>query len=130
MIASLSEGSPVRSSCRVKGSPFALPDFITGNLLLLAQEGVTNAMKHSGANCINVQITYSGDGVSLLIEDNGRGFDPSAAPGLGEGHFGLQGMRERVKRLGGKLGITSSPGNGCRIEAAVPTSAFDAAIES
>lgn len=129
MVATLAESSAVRSTCRIDGVPIPLPDFIAGNLLLLAQEGVTNALKHAQANRVDVRLEYSADGVSLAIEDNGSGFDPGTAPGLREGHFGLQGMRERVKRLGGTITITSAIGEGCRIRATVPTHAFDAAVE-
>jgi signal transduction histidine kinase len=129
MVAILTDSSGVRSTCEVEGSSVPLPDFISGNLLLLAQEGVTNALKHAGANRIEVSVEYSTDGVSLRIEDDGCGFDPGTAPGLREGHFGLQGMRERVKRLGGAIEITSAAGQGCQIRARVPTRAFDAAVE-
>jgi len=97
--------------------------------LLLAQEGVTNALKHASANRIDVCVEYSTDGVSLRIEDDGCGFNPGTAPSLREGHFGLQGMRERVKRLGGTIDIASATGQGCRINATVPTRVFDAAVE-
>jgi signal transduction histidine kinase len=129
MVATLTDSSGVRSRCGIEGDSVPLPDFIAGNLLLLAQEGVTNALKHSSANRIDVGVEYSADGVSLRIEDDGCGFNPGTAPGLREGHFGLQGMRERVKRLGGTIDIASAIGQGCRINATVPTRVFDAAVE-
>jgi signal transduction histidine kinase len=76
-----------------------------------------------------VDVTFGSDGVTLRISDDGIGFVPAQAPGLSEGHFGLQGMRERVKRLGGTLKIQSEPGRGTGISAYVPSHALDPANE-
>jgi signal transduction histidine kinase len=57
--------------------------------------------------------------VVLTIQDDGAGFDVTAAYGPEHGHFGVQGMRERVKRLGGTFSLASTPGAGTRIEATV-----------
>jgi signal transduction histidine kinase len=125
MVAGISAGQPVETRCDIEGEHVALPDFIAGNLLLLAQEAVTNARKHAGARRITVHVAFEDAGVSLKVADDGRGFNPADAPGLKDGHFGLQGMRERVKRLGGTLGITSTPGKGTEVAAHVPAAAFD-----
>ena len=103
-----------------RGEAVPLPDFIAGNLFLLALEAITNALKHAQANRVDVDVEFSAEKVMLRIRDDGRGFDPALAPGHREGHFGLQGMRERVKRLGGMLRIESSPESGTRIEVEVP----------
>jgi signal transduction histidine kinase len=127
--AALTRGQAVRCACEVEGTAVALPDFIAGNLLLLAQEAVTNALKHARARTIVVRVIFGADGVTLSVEDDGEGFEVSAAPGLKEGHFGLQGMRERVKRLDGTIEIESEKGKGTRIAARVPTGAFDRVVE-
>jgi signal transduction histidine kinase len=101
-----------------------LPDFIAGNLFLLALEGMTNALKHSGASHIEVTVVLTPDVARQRISDNGCGFDRSQAPGHQEGHFGLQGMRERAKRIGGTLVIDSHPGSGTTIEVIVPAAAM------
>jgi len=98
------------------GVPLVLPDWITGNLLLLAGEAVTNALKHGRASHITISTASHDGGVSLAIMDNGIGFDPHKAPGSLQGHFGLQGMRERMNRLGGSFLLESKPGRGTRIE--------------
>jgi signal transduction histidine kinase len=67
-----------------------------------------------------LELSFDDDSVELLVQDDGRGFDPAAAPGMDDGHMGLQGMRERVKRLGGALRIDSAPGKGTTIRAVVP----------
>lgn len=77
-------------------------------------EAVTNALRHSGAERIRVVLAGASDGARITIEDNGRGFSTSArAP---EGHFGLQGMRERAQQLGAALAVRSAPGEGTAIE--------------
>ena len=119
-------GMPEKITVESEGETVALPDFIAGNLLLLAQEAVTNALKHAGAHSITVRIMFLPDGVTARVTDDGAGFDPLLAPGQSSGHFGLQGMRERMKRIGGTLQIESRTGAGTRIEASVPARAFAA----
>ncbi len=104
-----------------EGQPRPLEDFVAGNLILLAQEGITNAIKHAAAKQIGLKLAYGEKAVSLTVWDDGRGFDPKNAAGLKEGHFGLQGMRERIKRLAGTFEIRSLPGQGTSILATVPS---------
>lgn len=87
----------------------------------IVQEAVTNVVKHSAATEGAVVIKKRGDVVSLSIRDNGRGFDParvsSQAQYLG---FGLNGIAERVRILGGKLSIESRTGEGTNLTVEVP----------
>ncbi len=87
------------------------------------KEAVTNALRHSGAK--TVQVTLGGDGGDFVfaVTDDGRGFDPANVPGPSRGHFGLSGMAERVRRLGGLFRIDSAPGRGTRLEARIPVTA-------
>jgi len=107
-----STDQPVSLLVEVQGAERPLPDFISGNLLLLAQEGITNTFKHAAATTITLRLNFQPESLDLSIEDDGHGFLVSDAPGPQEGHFGLQGMRERVKRLGGRLTVYSTPGQG------------------
>jgi signal transduction histidine kinase len=84
---------------------------------------LTNALKHSAARNIWVRVVFGPETVELSVEDDGQGFDPADHPGPREGHFGLQGMRERMKRLRGMLEIARRPGGGMRIAATVPITA-------
>ena len=124
--ADRSAGLAVRISVESEGEPQPLPDFVAGNLLLLAQEGITNALKHAVPQQITLHLAFTKDEVSLRIRDDGRGFTPSEAPGPREGHFGLQGMRERAKRLGGQLTIDSAPSHGTAITISLPPGACHA----
>ncbi len=114
------EGRPIKIAVEEDGEPFPLPEFIAGNLLLLAQEAMTNAMKHGRAETVTVCVGYAAGWITLRILDDGAGFDPKKAPGLQEGHFGLQGMRERANRLDGTVRIESTPGKGATIAVRVP----------
>jgi signal transduction histidine kinase len=107
------------------GTSRDLPDLIAGNLLLLAQEAMTNALKHGEPRSILVRLVFAGDTLRLTVEDDGRGFDTAQMATPREGHFGIQGMRERVKRLGGIFEISSAPGKGTRISVSVPIEVAD-----
>ncbi len=124
-VSSMVEGSGITITLKREGATIPIPDLVAGNLLLLAQEAVTNALKHSGATEIKVLLLLSPEKAELVCEDNGRGFDPSKALGQHEGHFGLQGMRERTKRIGGQIELTSKPGSGMSIRVIVPLSFED-----
>jgi len=103
----------------IEGKERVLPDFISGNLVLLAQEGITNAFKHADAETIILRLRFDDEAVDFSIEDDGCGFEPNDVPGPRDGHFGLQSMRERVKRMGGKLGVKSAPGEGTVLSASL-----------
>lgn len=118
--AGLSTRNPVRTQVSVIGEERELPDFIAGHLLLLAQESMTNAIKHAAPENIRIALEFGENSVELSVEDDGIGFEPGNAPGLAEGHLGLQGMRERMKRLGGTVKVESAPGQGTVIRARVP----------
>lgn len=88
----------------------------------IAQEALTNAVNHAEARSLTVSLDL-GEGLALQeplrleIEDDGRGFNPAEPPA---GHFGLLGMRERARLLGGTLEIASAPGAGTRITLELP----------
>lgn len=81
-------------------------------VLCIIRELTINAVRHGKAAHIAVCGTLDSSGLSFTVADDGIGFDPSRRPGLSEGHFGLQGVTERVLRLGGAFEITSTPGHG------------------
>lgn len=83
----------------------------------VVQEALTNIAKHARAEHVWLTLTRTDEGVSMLIRDDGLGFDPTG-PRSG---FGLAGMRERVELAGGTLSLSSAPGEGTTIEATIPT---------
>jgi len=92
-----------------------LDDSTTHTILRIVRELVVNAIRHGNATEIKVAGESHGDTISFSVADNGRGFDPASAPGPKEGHFGLLGVRERLKDFGGEMKIESSPGQGAKI---------------
>jgi signal transduction histidine kinase len=86
-------------------------------LFRVAQEALNNVLKHAHATRIGVRLDVSQTAVALEIADNGVGFTPELD---GAGGFGLDGMRQRIERLGGKLRIDTGRGNGTRVQAEVP----------
>jgi signal transduction histidine kinase len=87
-------------------------------LFRVAQEALTNVVRHSQATYADVLLERRGDRLILMIEDDGTGFDPAAA--MRAGRLGLAGMRERAEMLGGSLVIESSAGAGTTILVEVP----------
>jgi signal transduction histidine kinase len=89
-------------------------------LFRVVQEALTNAVRHAGANQTRVQLIF-GDGlVTVRIEDDGCGFDPSKANAMGRPSWGLEGMRERASLLGGVFQVRSAPGQGTLVEVSLP----------
>lgn len=86
-------------------------------LYRIVQESLTNVVKHAYAHLVSIVLTRKPDAIALVIEDDGTGFDPGRTR---EGGFGLEGMRERVGLLEGKLQIESREGAGTAIVAEVP----------
>ena len=85
----------------------------------LAQEALNNVAKHARADHVDVVLERSAEHVSLIIEDNGVGFDASNAETIGEG-LGLIGMRERAALVGADLQIESTPGRGTTVIVRAP----------
>jgi signal transduction histidine kinase len=92
------------------------PDTETA-LYRIVQEAFTNVLKHAAASRVSVRLDRGEAGVTLVVHDDGRGFDPE---GIREGSLGLVGMRERVALLGGRLTIESSEDAGTMLKAEVP----------
>jgi PAS domain S-box-containing protein len=88
----------------------------------VAQEALNNVAKHARANRVDLALEYANDHASLIVEDNGIGFDPSQLQAPAQG-FGLMGMRERTALAGGKLTIESTRGRGTTLILRVPATA-------
>jgi ligand-binding sensor domain-containing protein/signal transduction histidine kinase len=113
-------GSGVDVSVEVTGPESQLPEEMEQHLLRIAQEAVTNALKHAGATRIAIKLHLEARNLRLRIGDNGRGFNAQDVFSSRAGHFGLIGMRERAQRLGGELRLASNPGEGTEVEVTVP----------
>jgi prepilin-type processing-associated H-X9-DG protein len=95
------------------------PDLET-NLLRIGQEALTNAVRHAEAQTIAVNLAFGDGHVRLSVRDDGRGFDVESAGMSTAAHFGLAGMRERVRHMGGELRLLSGAGQGAEVIVDVP----------
>jgi signal transduction histidine kinase/ligand-binding sensor domain-containing protein len=112
-------GTGVQVEVSAAGKPGVAPQEMEQHLLRIAQEAVTNAMKHAAATRIWIKLTTEGRKISLSIVDDGRGFEPKDVFSS-LGHFGLLGIRERAERLGGEMRLESHPGEGTKVEVTAP----------
>lgn len=111
-------GVGARLELSTRGRLESLPENMKTDLLLIAQQAVTNALQHGGAERVRVKLIFSHGRIALTVEDNGRGVaQPKGAHRLG---FGMEAMRERVQSLGGEFGISSRAGHGTRVRVLVP----------
>jgi signal transduction histidine kinase len=90
-------------------------------VLHVVREALSNVARHSGATHVDVVLRSDGDGLSLTVADNGRGFEPAEVGGAG--HFGLANMAARAASVGGALTVSSSPRTGARIIVRIPAAA-------
>jgi signal transduction histidine kinase len=98
------------------GAERLLPEVETA-LYRIVQESLTNIVKHARAQTISIAVTRKPGAVAVVVEDDGHGFDPAD---VREGGFGLEGMRERVGLLDGRLQVESGEGTGTTLVAEVP----------
>ena len=105
----------------VQGALRVLHPIVREEGFLIAREALGNAFRHSGAKNIEAGVTYDDAALHVRVRDDGRGISASVLESGGTpGHYGLIGMRERAKKLGGHLEIWSKPGAGTEIALRVP----------
>jgi len=114
------DGTRIHVQVAAKGRVRPLPEIVEDNLLRIGQEALTNIIKHSEATLAKIDLDYGPQAIVLRIEDNGKGFNPEEHLGPHEGHFGLLGVSERTKRLGGQVSLTSAPGEGTIVCVEIP----------
>lgn len=124
LIAPLAADGGATFAIEVTGPARPLAGPLDMHLLRIAHQAVANAVQHGAAKEIQVSLTYAAEAVTLMVRDNGSGFD-SAAPAP-RGHFGLLGIRERVNKLQANLAIESAPGTGTTIRVVAPIPAAPA----
>jgi PAS domain S-box-containing protein len=108
----MTAGTPLQLEFTICGTGRTLPADWDENLLRIGQEVLTNSLRHSGATLFTVSIVFADDTFSMVLQDNGRGFDVTRRC---DG-FGLTGMRERIESMAGTLQLWSAPGQGTRLE--------------
>jgi signal transduction histidine kinase/DNA-binding NarL/FixJ family response regulator len=100
------------------GPPVQVDGRLVKELMFVAREALTNIVRHAGARSARIGLLYDQGGVTLLVQDDGQGFDPSAS---GQSHqLGLRTVTERAREIGASIDIDSLPGWGTRIRARFP----------
>lgn len=117
LVESLTSGHAIEAQLTVEGNPSRLAPHAQEQLLRVAREAVTNAVVHSRARNLWVNLRFENGSVHLRVTDDGCGFDVHAPDNL---HFGIVGMRERMSQLGGHLEIQSTPGKGAEVNVSAP----------
>ncbi|PTY07923.1 hypothetical protein DB347_06780 [Opitutaceae bacterium EW11] len=121
MLQKLTVNTPLRTQFEMAGAPQPLPFEHEDNLLRIAQEVLTNALRHSQARTFSVRLAFTPEEVRLEMRDDGRGFD-----GLKRSDgFGLLGIRERAEQMGGRLTLRTSVGEGTTTVVQLPLSAAE-----
>jgi signal transduction histidine kinase len=103
----------------VVGDAKEMHPIVRDEIYRIGYEAIRNACMHSGASQLDVELRYARE-LTLRVDDNGTGIDPAIVDRGKDGHFGLQGMRERAARIGGKLTLGSSSRSGTEIRLTVP----------
>ncbi len=111
--------SPIEVSFSVTGDAKEIHPVVRDEIYRVGYEAIRNACKHSRGSRLGVELKYGHD-LALHVKDDGVGIDPTIGDHGTEGHFGLQGMHERVARIGGKLTVASSASSGTEITVVVP----------
>jgi signal transduction histidine kinase/streptogramin lyase len=107
----------------VEGKPRDLHPILRDEIYRIAGEGLRNAFRHARARRVEVEIRYDERQLQVRIRDDGIGIDPSLLSHEGRaGHWGLTGMRERAKHIGGEVDVWSDLGAGTEIELRIPAS--------
>ena len=105
----------------VRGTPLGLNRGIRDQAFNIGREALRNAFRHACADRIQLEISFDTDTFRLVVTDDGKGIDSKIlAQGGREGHYGLSGIRERAKLIGGELALRSEPGRGTELQLNVP----------
>ncbi|MCM5681513.1 sensor histidine kinase [Schlegelella sp. S2-27] len=101
--------------------PRELQPVVAEEAYRIGREALLNAFQHARASEVRVELTYGEDELRLLVRDDGSGVDPQVlSDGGRQGHWGLFGMKERARRLGGRLTVREAEGSGTEVELVVP----------
>ncbi|MCI6097976.1 MAG: sensor histidine kinase [Anaerovibrio sp.] len=125
LVSKLEERKILKTDFQVNGKERALEKHVEVTLFRIIQEGLNNIHRHAGVSEGRLRLLFSSNDLSILISDEGRGFDMAETEemrksGTGNGHFGILGMEERAKLIGASLNVISNPGEGTKIHVKLP----------
>ncbi|MGM9559086.1 sensor histidine kinase [Anaerovibrio slackiae] len=125
LVSKLEERKILKTDFQVNGKERALEKHVEVTLFRIIQEGLNNIHRHAGVSEGRLRLLFSPNDLSILISDEGQGFDMAETEemrksGTGNGHFGILGMEERAKLIGASLNVISNPGEGTKIHVKLP----------
>jgi signal transduction histidine kinase len=111
---------PIKVHFQVQGNSQKLPSEVSTGIFRVAQEALTNVVKHAHANHAWVTLLYAEDEIYLTVRDDGVGFQSEMLANPNRPSWGLMGMEERASDLGGSLMVESNPEEGTRVQVVIP----------
>jgi ligand-binding sensor domain-containing protein/signal transduction histidine kinase len=116
----LTSRKEVETSFRVEGKAVPIIPRVQHEIIMSTREAIMNAVSHARPKSINIRLSFGLSNIIVSISDDGVGFNPSEVQLIESDHFGLSGMRERMRKVRGSMTIESEPGNGTRIYLSFP----------
>jgi signal transduction histidine kinase len=111
----------VQATVDVQGAEaLLLPSSVAHELLMTVREAVYNALQHSGSRRIHVAVLYARAELDIRVEDDGAGIPSAVLATPPDGHYGIIGMRERMRKVDGDLDIVSAVGEGTTVRMSIP----------
>jgi signal transduction histidine kinase len=120
MTTQMGGATPGKVTLQVRGTYRPLRAGLEDELLRIAQEAVTNALRHAEASSIRLELAFDAKLLHMTVADDGRGFSPDGITTGVNGHFGLQGMRERARAIGAAFDVKTAPGQGTTVSIVAP----------
>lgn len=117
----IEEKEGLKVTLSTTGGHRPLPVRVEAGLYRIAQEALNNVVQHAQATEASVRLVTTPEEIRLAVCDDGRGFDPEQ---VSQNRYGLVGLNERAKLLGGHLHLETTPGAGTRLEAVIPMTAL------
>jgi len=115
-------GSATDVRCSIEGEPYELQSAPMHEIMMVSREAIYNALLHANPTRIDLQAHFGKDEFALRIVDDGSGFEVSH---ITDGHYGLVGIHERIKRLGGTVRVESGPTVGTEISIVIPRASIE-----
>ena len=116
----LKEREPMRFHFEVSGVPRSCSPRVHDEVVQIAREALVNIVRHADATEVRFELKYKRQSMRLRISDNGRGFDPSTSQDDEPQHFGILGMKERARGVGGDVTLVAESGHGTSVNVVVP----------
>ncbi|MDE3065594.1 MAG: PAS domain-containing protein [Acidobacteriota bacterium] len=121
LVADVEDEGDVTAELLVHGHERRLAPEIELGAFRIVQEAVRNCLRHAHASTVTVSLDFRDAELLVVVTDDGVGLGPSGNDGGDPEHLGILGMRERARLLGGRLEVTSSPGDGVAVTSRIPT---------